>query len=508
MNFPRSSGILLHPTCLPSRFGIGDFGPAAYRFADFLENAGQRIWQMLPLNPPGYENSPYQCLSTFAGNPFLISPDRLVTDDLLQPSDLEIVPPFPENAVDFDQVNKFKTGLLRRSFYIFNEKSPKNHRQQFSVFCDHNASWLDTYALFMALKEHYHFEPWHTWETAIKRREADAIDLYKNNLKMEIQYHKYTQYLFFKQWLELKKYCNNLGIRIMGDIPIYVALDSDTVWSHPDQFHLNANGKPTIVAGVPPDYFCKTGQLWGNPIYRWEKMAEDGYSWWIERVRRTHELFDIIRLDHFRAFEKYWEIPATHKTAMHGCWAKGTGASLFHAIENTLGPVPFVAEDLGDITPEVIALRDQLGLPGLKVLQFAFGDDSPDNPHRPENYPHHCVVYTGTHDNNTTIGWFQSSNASDTTQGKKEKLRERERALKYLGTDGTEINWDFIRLALSSIADTAITPLQDIMGLGSEARMNLPGTPKDNWRWRFTQSMLTDDLALKMGALTRRYNRS
>jgi len=507
MSFPRASGILLHPTSLPGGHGIGDLGSEAHRFADFLISTGQRLWQMLPLGPTGYGNSPYQCLSVFAGNPLLISLTRLVEDGLLDIADLEDVPSFPEHGVDYGAVIGFKMPLLKKSFLSFERKAAEAQRNEFEAFCQQKSSWLDTYSLFMALKQAHGVAAWNMWEENARGRQTQALERWSSKLSHEISYHKYQQYQFFKQWSELKKYCNEHGIRLIGDMPIFVALDSVEVWSHPQMFYLDTSGKPTVVAGVPPDYFSKTGQLWGNPLYRWDVMAKDGYAWWIERFRATRALVDIIRLDHFRGFEKYWEVPGTDTTAMNGRWLPGPGAELFEAVQQASGALPIIAEDLGVITPEVDALRDEFGFPGMRVLQFAFGNDPKADDYKPHNYPRNCVVYTGTHDNNTTIGWFKGSELEDTTQSKEEKQWERQLASEYLGSDGTEINWDFIRLALMSVADTAIIPMQDVLGLDSEARMNLPASMKGNWRWRFTFDMVTDEIKDRLRELTVLYGR-
>ncbi len=502
MSFPRASGILLHPTSLPSQFGIGDLGKEAYQFADFLASTRQRLWQVLPLGPTGYGNSPYQCLSVFAGNPLLISLERLVEDKSLEPADLDDIPSFPKDRVDYDSVIKFKTPLLKKSFETFQRKAAPGKQKQFEVFCQQNASWLETYSLFMALKEAHGLAAWNTWEEDIRRRHPKSLERWSKKLTHEIYCHKYQQYQFFKQWSKLKKYCNERGIRFIGDMPIFIALNSAEVWSHPEMFYLDDSDNPTVVAGVPPDYFSKTGQLWGNPLYHWDVIARDGYAWWIERFRATRDMVDIIRLDHFRGFEKYWEIPATDTTALNGRWVLGSGAELFQAVQNALGALPIIAEDLGVITPEVDALREQFGFPCMKVLQFTFGSDPKADDYRPHNYSRNCVVYTGTHDNNTTIGWFREEDVNDSTQSRKEREREKQVALKYLGTDGHEINWDFIRLALMSPADTAIIPMQDILGLGSEARMNLPGTTEGNWCWRFVPDMLTKEIKARLKKLT------
>ncbi len=502
MSFPRASGILLHPTSLPGRFGIGDLGGEAYQFADSLASTGQRLWQVLPLGPTGYGNSPYQCLSVFAGNPLLLSLERLVENSFLEPADLDDVPSFPKDRVDYGSVIEFKMPLLKKSFQTFEKKAAANEQEQFEVFCEQNASWLETYSLFMALKEAHGLAAWNTWDEDIRRRQPKSIEHWSKKLDHEIRCHKYQQYQFFKQWAKLKKYCNEHGIRLIGDVPIFIALDSAEVWAHPEMFYLDDSGRPTVVAGVPPDYFSETGQLWGNPLYRWDVMAEDGYAWWIKRFQATHALVDVIRLDHFRGFEKYWEIPGTDIIAMNGRWVSGPGLELFEAVQKALVTLPIIAEDLGVITPGVDALRDELGFPGMRVLQFAFGSDPKADDYKPHNYPRNCVVYTGTHDNNTTIGWFRGKDVKDCTQSEEEREKERRFALKYLSTDGHEINWDFIRLALMSVADTAIIPLQDVLGLGSEARMNIPGKPEGNWCWRFTPGMLTEGIKVTLKELT------
>jgi 4-alpha-glucanotransferase len=462
---------------------------------------------MLPLGPTGYGDSPYQCLSVFAGNPLLISLEELFEEESLESADLEDVPSFSEGSVDYGQVIRFKSPLLRRSFETFRRKAGAIERDQFEGFCQQTASWLDTYSLFMALKEAHGLCGWNTWEENIRTRQPEALRFWSKKLNHEIQCHKYRQYQFFKQWSGLKKYCNERGIRLIGDMPIFVALDSAEVWSHPEMFYLDASGKPTVVAGVPPDYFSRTGQLWGNPLYRWDVMAEDGYAWWIERFKATRALVDIIRLDHLRGFEKYWEIPGTDTTAMNGQWVPGPGAALFKALQDALGALPIIGEDLGVITPEVDALRDEFGFPGMMVLQFAFGNDPKADDYKPHNYPRNCVVYTGTHDNDTTIGWFRGGEIDHTTRSKKQRDKERQLALKYVGTNGREINWDFIRLALMSVADTAIIPMQDVLGLDSQARMNLPASMKGNWRWRFTFDMLTDEIKDRLRELTLLYGR-
>ncbi|MFC2044986.1 4-alpha-glucanotransferase, partial [Chloroflexota bacterium] len=379
--------------------------------------------------------------------------------------------------------------------------------KQFTDFYEQNAHWLKDYSLFMALKESYGLAIWNSWEEDIRKRKPTALEECSTKLTNEIRCHQYQQFQFFKQWSELKRYCNQRGIWFIGDMAIFVALNSAEVWSHPEMFYLDKCGQPIVVAGVPPDYFSDIGQLWGNPLYRWDIMAKDGYNWWFERFRATLKLVDIIRLDHFRGFEKYWEVPTQETTAINGRWVPGGGSEFFMAMQNALGELPIIAEDLGVITPDVKALRDQFGFPGMKVLHFAFSSDSEADNYKPHNYPYNCVVYTGTHDNNTTVGWFRGSDITDTTQSKEEREKEIKLALDYLGTDGHEINWDFIRLALMSPANTAIIPLQDILGLDSKARMNRPGTTEGNWRWRFSFDMLTNEISSRLKRLTTIYGR-
>jgi len=497
MRFPRASGVLLHPTSLPGRLGIGELGEEAYRWVDFLVGSQQRYWQVLPLGPTGYGDSPYQCFSAFAGNPLLISLERLVEIGLLDEADLADVPPFPSEQVDYGWVIPWKFDLLKRSFANFQSRATRSQQTDFYYFCQRNASWLDDFALFMALKDAHQGAVWSTWEPAIVRRQGEALAHWKEALAEDFQRHQYLQYQFFKQWWALKEYANQQGVQIIGDIPIFVAYDSADVWAHPELFYLDEAGHSTVVAGVPPDYFSATGQLWGNPLYRWDVMASTGYAWWIERFKATLTTVDIIRLDHFRGFEAYWEVPASESTAVKGRWVKGPGVDFFSAIERALGHLPIIAEDLGVITPPVVAMREQFDLPGMKILQFAFatGVAKMDKPY---GYPNNCVVYTGTHDNDTTLGWFTGSSTPE----------ERAMALKYLGTDGHEINWDFIRLAWSSVADTAMVPLQDLLGLDTAARMNYPSRASGNWTWRFTAEALTPALQSRLAELTEIYGRA
>jgi 4-alpha-glucanotransferase len=507
VDVPRASGILLHPTSLPGPFGIGDLGPEAYRFVDVLVRTGQSWWQILPVGPTGYGNSPYMCFSAFGGNGLLISLEMLVGEGLLDAADLSNPPIFPTQRVDYGWVIQYKIPLLAKSYQRFREKFSSCYPDDFSSFCEQHAFWLEDYALFTALKEAHGGRPWSSWEESVAKREADALVQWRNKLADEVHFCKYVQYTFFKQWQALRQYCQAHGIRIIGDMPIYVAYDSAEVWANRHLFHLDEQGHPVVVAGVPPDYFSAMGQRWGNPIYRWEVMAQSGYQWWIDRFRMNFALVDMLRLDHFRGFEAYWEIPATDPTALNGRWVQGPGAALFTSVRNALGALPIIAEDLGVITPEVDALRDHLGLPGMRILQMAFGNDPKAATYRPHNHIRHCVVYTATHDHNTTVGWFTAEPGSQTTQSQDEVETEREDVRKYVGTDGTEIHWDFIRLALGSVACLAIFPWQDVLGLGTEARMNRPGTLQGNWEWRFTKAMLTPSMQERLRELTRLYER-
>ena len=496
MNFPRASGILLHPTSLPGPFGIGDFGPEAYAFVEFLESAAQSLWQVLPLGPTGYGNSPYSCYSAFAGNTLLISPEQLVQDGLIKSEQLT-APNLDSEHVDFEAAQKFKDSILRDAFESFKKVGNTNLREAFAQFCVDESDWLDAYALFRSLKEQHGGAAWNDWPSPLKNREVEALTTAKTELADQIAAQKFYQFVFFRQWFALKSECHRRGIKLIGDIPIFVAYDSADGWTTPELFKLNDDGSPIVVAGVPPDYFSETGQLWGNPIYNWERMQADGFGWWIKQMRAALKTFDIVRLDHFRGFAACWEIPAGEQTAEHGEWVEAPGVELFGAIKGALGDLPIFAEDLGVITPDVETLRDQLGFPGMRVLQFAFGSDS-DNTNLPDNYSQDMVVYTGTHDNDTTIGWFSSL---------EEDGEERDFCLKYLKTDGEEINWDLIRAALASVAKTAIIPLQDAIGLGSEARMNLPNSQEGNWLWRLKADALTEDLAERLRELTKLYGR-
>jgi 4-alpha-glucanotransferase len=491
----RKSGILLHPTSLPGEYGIGDLGQWSYRFVDFLAESGQRLWQMLPLGPPGYGISPYQCYSSMAGNPLLVSLELLAGEGWIPRAELDAAPVFPADRVDFGAVIPFRWGMLRKAAQEFFGGASPGQREEFDLFCRQNGLWLDQFAEFAALKEANGGVAWTDWQ---KRSNPDPWD---------VQVQRFVQFQFFRQWKALKNHCHEHGIEIIGDIPIFVAHDSADVWANPDLFDLDGAGLPRTIAGVPPDYFSATGQCWGNPLYRWGAHEQTGYRWWIERVRSTLELVDIARIDHFRGFEKYYEIPGDAATAVIGRWVEGPGDRFFAALQKVFGRLPFIAEDLGLITPEVHALRDRWGFPGMRVLQFAFGNDSALDPFKPYNFIPNCVVYTGTHDNDTTVGWFASPGSGAGTRSIEQDRAERESALRYMNSEGHEIHWDFIRTALSSVADRAIFPMQDALGLGSEARMNLPASVENNWLWRMRAEQVTPALSARLRGLSRTYGR-
>lgn len=495
----RSSGILMHISSLPGKCGIGDLGEEAYHFADFLKDSGQHLWQMLPICPPGYENNPYHGSSAFAGNPLFISLEKLAEEGLLKSEDLTKLPEFPKHTLDLNLVQQYKIPLLYKACREFLLKYPK---ADFDEFCRKQSFWLDNFTLFMAIKEANGFTAWNTWDEGIRHHKPKAIKEWQEKLASEIQCQQVLQYLFFKQWTTLKKYCNDHGIKLIGDIPVFMAMESADVWAHQETFFLDSNGNPTVIAGVPPDYFSKTGQLWGNPLYRWDVMKHNKYHWWIERIRAACTVFDFVRIDHFRGFEKYWAIPAGDKTAERGEWRPGPGANLFETLQKEMGTVPVIAEDLGIITPEVEELRDRFHFPGMRVLQFAFSGNPRDNYHLPHLHIKNCVVYTGTHDNTTTIGWFREEDIPVITQTTTERKEEIGRALEYMGTGGDEINWDFIRQALISVANTAIIPIQDVLGLGNEARMNTPATNTGNWRWRINPNAITSEMSMRLKKLT------
>ena len=503
----RASGVLLHPTSLPGPCGTGDLGLAAYKFADFLAACGQSWWQMLPVNPPGKGNSPYMSMSVFAGTPLLISLEKLAEDDLLAPDDIKPTEHLVQESVNYEAVNHFKDQFFREAFTAFEERKSSEDHARFKAFCEANNTWLADYALFCALKKLHRGLPWTDWEPEIRLREPSALERMQKRLGREVRYQCFLQYQFRRQWSELKQYCSKLGIGLIGDIPIFPAHDSAEVWANQELFYLDAYGRPTVVAGVPPDYFSETGQLWGNPLYRWHVLRERGYDWWIARLRSTYMLFDAVRLDHFIGFCRYWEVPAGAQTAEKGHWVEVPGEDFFEKVLGALGPLELIAEDLGAVTQEVYALRDRLDFPGMRVLQFAFCSDMA-NYHLPHNYSRRCVVYTGTHDNNTTVGWFTGKEPRATTHSREEFQKEREYTLSYIRSDGQEIHWDMISLALSSVADIAIIPAQDLIGLGAEARMNQPGTNKGNWEWRLLDNALTENIGSRLSLLTETYGRT
>jgi 4-alpha-glucanotransferase len=507
MVFARSSGVLLHPTCLPGRFGIGDLGPSAFEFIEWLLAAGQRLWQVLPLGPTGYGNSPYQSFSAFAGNPLLVSLDALIEEGLLTAASCA-EEAFGPGDVDFPAVIAHRQALWPVVLDRFDRFAHSDMRDRFDRFCSTNARWLRDYALFMAVKAEHDDTAWTSWEPGIAQREPTAVAEWTARCSRDIKMHQLIQFLFFEQWRRLRTACHSRNVVIMGDLPIFVAHDSADVWARRDLFRLDSDGHPTVLAGVPPDYFSATGQLWGNPHYRWDLLEQTGYAWWIDRCRSLLDQVDAVRIDHFRGFEAAWEVPRDSTTAMHGEWVRGPGARLFDVLRGALGvdQLPFVAENLGVITPEVETLRERFRLPGMAILQFAFGTDPQAPDFKPHNYPRNRVVYTGTHDNDTTVGWW-SAGAGHSTRSESDIENEREYAARYLGLDGQEVHWAFIRAVLGSVADTAIVPAQDLLGLGTEARMNRPGTLSGNWRWRLRPGQLTPDIAQRLAAMAATYDR-
>ncbi|MBO0697218.1 MAG: 4-alpha-glucanotransferase [Zavarzinella sp.] len=480
---PRGSGILVHPTSLPGPYGIGDIGPAAHAWIDTLAQAKQSWWQILPVGPTGFGDSPYQSFSTFAGNLNLLSPDQMVRDGLLRPEDLTGVS-FPADRVDYPAVEAFKMTLVRLAWEAFRSGRANHLRDAYEQFLSDKRGWLPDYALFTAIRGARGGQAWYDWPTELRRRPTPAS--VREELADAVGVQQFGQFLFFRQWNELRRHAREKGIRLIGDVPIFVSPDSADVWAYPQGYLLDANLRPKVVAGVPPDYFSKTGQLWGNPHYDWDMMKRDGYSWWVARLKATLELVDLVRLDHFRGFAAAWQVPAGEKTAVKGKWVPGPGSDLFNRLRTELGGLPLIAEDLGEITPDVHALRDEFDLPGMKVLHFAF--DKPTNPFLPHNYTPNCVAYTGTHDNDTTRGWYATASEA-----------ERDYYRRYTARDGSDVCWDLIRLAWSSSAALAIAPVQDVMDLATEARMNVPGVGEGNWRWRMSS---TAPSAWAIGRLT------
>ncbi len=492
----RAAGILLHPTCLPGAHGSGDFGAAAYRFVDWLAAARQSRWQVLPLGPTGLGNSPYMSPSAFGGNPLLIDLEDLMQRGWLTADELAPDAAFDTRRVDFARVIAWRTSRLEIAAKRFAANASSADRDALAAFRGRHAKWLDDYTLFMALADTNPGRSWCDWDAGLARRDAAALRDARAAHAERIDFHAFCQWRFFEQWARLKAYANTRGILIIGDMPIFISHQSSEAWARPELFELDARGESTVVAGVPPDYFSATGQRWGNPLYRWPAHAADGYAWWIDRIAHAFELADIVRIDHFRGFVQYWEIAAAEPTAVHGRWQPGPGAALFDAIERALGAKPIIAEDLGLVTPDVVALRKRLALPGMLVLQFAF-DGKADNPYLPHNHRTDAVVYTGTHDNDTTRGWWQHAAA-----------RERAHACAYLDSDGAEIESTLIRAALASVAATAIVPLQDVLGLACDARMNLPGEPEGNWAWRFDETQLQAAHASRLAELSALYGRA
>ena len=495
MKFKRSSGILLHPSSLPGPYGIGDVGPNALHWVDFLDQAGIGLWQVLPLGPTGYGDSPYQCFSAFAGNPYLISPDSLIADGLIKSEEITPLPAFPTDQVDFGWVINWKVALLDKAFQNYSASGTQALKAEFESFKNAQASWLNDYALFMAIKDAHGGHPWTTWEAALRDRHPEALAQAAIQHQTTVERQKFLQFLFSRQWQTVLNYAHKKRIQVIGDIPIFVAHDSADVWANPELFFLDDTGKPTVVAGVPPDYFSETGQLWGNPLYRWDYHKKTGYAWWIKRFRSVLSLVDVVRLDHFRGFSGYWEIPGDAKTAVNGQWKQGPGLDFMAAVERELGSLPIIAEDLGVITPDVVELRDTYNLPGMRIFQFAFDGDG-THAFLPHNYVINCVAYTGTHDNDTAQGWYERA-----------PKNEVEIYRKYMNQNGSDFAWDLIRGVWSSVAVFGLAPMQDFLSLNNTARMNYPGNPSGNWSWRMKANVLTPELAAKMKNINFLYNR-
>ncbi|HEX2993562.1 MAG TPA: 4-alpha-glucanotransferase [Anaerolineales bacterium] len=491
----RSSGILLHITSLPNLYGIGDLGPSARQWVDFLADTHCRLWQILPLNPTGYGDSPYQSFSAFAGNTNLISPDLLLQEGLIDPNDLADKPQFPESNVDYGAVIPWKSGLLRLAFEKFKKRQPREVDIELRAFQDKESWWLDDFSLFSTIKSAHGGEAWTEWQPGLRSHDQAALDAFRKEHRDEIELVIFEQFLFFKQWSALRSYTNSKGIKILGDIPLFVGMDSADAWGKQELFHFDEYGEPTVVAGAPPDYFSPTGQLWGNPLYRWDYHRQTGFKWWIDRIKANLRLYDVVRIDHFRGLAGYWEIPAESPTAEIGNWVRGPGKDLFESLLGELGTMPpLIAEDLGVITPDVVELQDTYSLPGMKIIQFAFS--GADNSFLPHLYTQNCVVYTGTFDNDTCLGWFKTTSE-----------QERDFCLRYLNSSGRDIAQDMIRCAWSSIANWALSPLQDFLNLDSSARMNLPGRVGGYWSWRFDAKQLTSELKDRIRELNYTYGR-
>lgn len=494
MRFPRGSGILLHPTSLPGRFGIGDVGPSAMSFVDQLKEAGQKYWQILPVTPTGKGNSPYSSYSAFAGNTLLVSPESLVDDKLVSTSSIENID-LPRGRVDFIAARNLKSDLLSEAYESFRSGTTPELNEDFAAFCREHFWWLDDYALFVALKNSHDGEPWFKWSESLRSRQRDAIDQVRSQMSREIQAEQFAQFIFFRQWSAVKEYANEHEVNIIGDVPIFVALDSVDVWCNQSQFKLNEDGTPQVVAGVPPDYFSETGQLWGNPIYDWHKMAADDFGWWTARVALALRICNAVRLDHFIGFVRNWEVPGGDETAENGFWVDVPGELLFATLKRRLGDLPLIAEDLGSMTREVEHLRDSNGFPGMRILQYAFGGDA-YNTNLPHNFSQNSISYTGTHDNDTSVGWY---NAAD--------KKAKKHAKQYLRSAMKEPHWELIRTSLSSVADVAITPMQDFLGLNSDSRMNTPATESGNWEWRLAEDKFMPDIIAKLRKLSEEFGR-
>ncbi len=491
----RASGILLHPTSLPGPDGIGDLGPEAFRWIDFLAQTGCQFWQILPLGPTGYGDSPYQCFSAFAGNPYIISTTTLLDQGLLTKADLADRPKFPLERVDYGPVIDWKITALNRAYQRFQNQKNTAFEEELNAFKKEQKDWLEPFSIFMAIKAQQGGVSWEHWPEDFRNRDPETLKSFVKKFSDQIAFQAFIQFLFHQQWHKLRNYAHEKGIRIIGDIPIFVAYDSADVWANKDLFYLDENGLPEVVAGVPPDYFSRTGQLWGNPLYRWDVHKKNGYAWWLKRISAVLSHVDIVRLDHFRGFEAYWEIPYGNKTAVEGQWVKGPGNDFLKTVKKELGELPIIAEDLGVITTEVKQMRDNFNLPGMKILHFAFASD-PDDDFLPHNYPTDCVAYTGTHDNNTSSGWYETA-----------PEREKDFCRRYLARSGQDIAWSLIRVLWRSAAAWVLAPMQDFLSLGEWARMNYPGNPSGNWDWRMHPDAINEGLIARLHETNRLYGR-